>query len=272
MRYPPLRLQPSAADCGRAMRARPRIAHAAVRIQVVRPDRHLAVAARDIQHIGRPGQPGDPAAQRGQQPPPLLDRHVEPRGPRRGIELVQVVRLHPRGQHGAEQRLQRRGAVVDAAQQHRLAEQRDARAPARGAARRARPAVNSRAWLACTTSQSGFSVAIAVGQRVGHPVRIGHRHARVDAQHVRYAESPTAPRRSRPAGAATASADRRRSGSPRGSPDGRRTRRRPPPAPPRSARRRPARHARGGSRSGNRPGRPAAASAARGRGSDAPRP
>ena len=85
--------------------------------------------ARDIQHIGRPRQSGDPAAQLRQQLPALLDRHVEPCGAGGRIELVQIVRLHARGQHRAKQRLQRRGTVVHAAQQHRLAQHRQLREP-----------------------------------------------------------------------------------------------------------------------------------------------
>ena len=50
---------------------------------------------------------------------------MEARRARRGVELVQVIGLHPRRQHGAEQCFQRLGAVVDATQQHRLAKYRN---------------------------------------------------------------------------------------------------------------------------------------------------
>ena len=54
------------------------------------------------------------------------------RGARCGVELVQVVGLDAGREHGAEQGLQRRGAVVDAAQQHGLAQQRHAGAAQAG--------------------------------------------------------------------------------------------------------------------------------------------
>ena len=57
----------------------------------------------------------------------------------RQVGVVQVIGLHPHRDQAAKQRLEGRRIVVDAFQQHRLAEQRDARPrqpPGCGLARR----------------------------------------------------------------------------------------------------------------------------------------
>lgn len=82
---------------------------------VVRADGNFAVAAGDVEHVGRPGEAGDAAAQRPQQALTFGDGNVKARGAGSRIKLMQVIGLHARGEHGAEQSLQRLGCVVNAA-------------------------------------------------------------------------------------------------------------------------------------------------------------
>ncbi len=106
--------------------------------QIARPDRRLAVAAGDIQHIFRLAQAGDAPAQGPHQLLPMLERGAQMRGARREIAVVQVVRLDPVLDEAAHQGFQRRRIVIDAAQQHRLAHQGNAGIgqPRAGSARR----------------------------------------------------------------------------------------------------------------------------------------
>jgi hypothetical protein len=81
-------------------------------VPVIGADGDFAEPAGDIEDIGWPGKAGDATPQRCQQRPPLVDRHVKTRGARCGVQLVQIVRLDPSGQHRAEQGLQCGGVVV----------------------------------------------------------------------------------------------------------------------------------------------------------------
>ena len=94
--------------------------------EIARPDRHLAVAARHVEHIGRLRQPAQPAAQRLHQGLAALDRNPEMPGAAHQVGMVQVVGLYARAHQGAHQRVQGLDVVVDAGQQHRLAHQRNA--------------------------------------------------------------------------------------------------------------------------------------------------
>ena len=78
-----------------------RITHGAA-IEIARADRDLAVAARNVQHVGRPGQARQPAAQRAEDALAILDRHGEMGGAAGWVKLVQVLRLHPGAEHGAK--------------------------------------------------------------------------------------------------------------------------------------------------------------------------
>ena len=53
------------------------VTHLVVRFQIIRADRHLAVSAGDVEHVGWPCQPGDTPAQCGEQAAAFLDRHME---------------------------------------------------------------------------------------------------------------------------------------------------------------------------------------------------
>ena len=61
--------------------------------QIVRADRRLAVAAGNVQHVGRLAQAGQPAAQRAHQLLAALDRGAQVRRAGREIAVMQVVRL-----------------------------------------------------------------------------------------------------------------------------------------------------------------------------------
>ena len=121
---------------GIGVRAAAPVPHAAVRRQVGRPDRDLAVAAGDVEHVRRLAQAGHAAAQGGHQRLPFGKAQAEVRRARREIGMVQVVRLDAGFDEAAHESCQRLGVVVDAAQQHALADQ--ARNRRRRAARRPR--------------------------------------------------------------------------------------------------------------------------------------
>ena len=86
----------------------------------------FARPARNIQHLGRRGDAGEPATQGRHQGAALGDRRVEMRRAGCRVELVQVIGLHPCGEHGAEQAFQRLGTVIHTAQQDGLAGQGNA--------------------------------------------------------------------------------------------------------------------------------------------------
>jgi len=83
------------------------------------------VPVRDVEDVGRLAETGDPATQGPHQRLTLGDRHPEMAGARREIAVVQVVGLDPRLDEGPHQPGERRGVIIDPAQQHRLAEHRN---------------------------------------------------------------------------------------------------------------------------------------------------
>ena len=86
--------------------------HSSVRAQVIRPDRRLAVAARDIEHIGRLAKSGSAAVQRAHQRLTFGDGGAQMRRAGRQIGVVQVIGFDPafdqRAQQGAERLRHRR--------------------------------------------------------------------------------------------------------------------------------------------------------------------
>ena len=95
-------------------------------LEIVWADRRFAVAAGNIEHIGRLAQPREPSAQRPHQRLPLLDAGAPVRRARREITMVEVIGFDPALDQGAHQFAERRRVVVDAAQEHALAQHRDA--------------------------------------------------------------------------------------------------------------------------------------------------
>src|SRR5580700_2162053 len=85
-----------------------------------RCDRHLAIAARDIEHVGGLTEPRDPAAQDLDEPSPFLDAEPEMAGAAGEIGMVQVIGFDPHRDETAEQRLQHGSVIIDPAQQHAL--------------------------------------------------------------------------------------------------------------------------------------------------------
>ena len=138
-----------------------------------RAERRLAAAARHVEHVGRPGQAGDAAAQLAQQGAPFGDGHREARGAGRGVELVQVVGLHPR-------RAAWRGTALPAPPRcrSRRAAARSGRAGPRrrrGAGARAppapRPRTRARGWRARRGTARGPCRARAAGPASPAPGR-----------------------------------------------------------------------------------------------------
>ena len=242
-----------------------------VGIQVMRPDRYLAVPARDVEHIGRPRQAGDTAAQ-------LRRAAAGPLRSARGSVRCQGRRRAGAGNTASPARPAWRGTAPPAPPRCRS---RRAAAPIGRAPESPRAwirriavrasGVNSRAWLACSTSHIDLSVSKRCGQR--SVTRSGSATGtRVWMRRISICGI---------ADSAWTIAASRRGDSISGSPPVRITSRIAGRGGEpvigclqfgrRSAGRHRGRHARGGSRSGNRPGRSAAASAARGPGSGAPR-
>ncbi|EGE58736.1 hypothetical protein RHECNPAF_280035 [Rhizobium etli CNPAF512] len=89
-------------------------------------DDGLAVTARDIEDIGRLAKPGNPSAQRRDDPLPLVDRQSEVAGAGREIRMVQVIGFDADLDEGLHQLGKHVGIVIDALQQHRLADHCDA--------------------------------------------------------------------------------------------------------------------------------------------------
>ena len=169
----------------------------------------------------------------------------------------------------AHERAERFDVVIDAAQQHRLRQHRNARIdqPRAGRARLLRQLAR---MIGVQHDERRLVGAQRRDQRRVDPLRRHDRHARVHADHAVREEWPRAAARRRRCAAPKASADRRPKGSPPRSADGSRHSRAPQSsAAAESASAAPARPFRGGSRSGNRPRRHGRASAARGRDSGA---
>src|SRR6266576_6478464 len=93
--------------------------------QIARADRRLAVAAGNIEHICRLAQSGHPPPQGAHQFLAVLERGAQVRGARREIAVMQVIGFYSAFDEGPHQRLQCGGIVVDAAQQHGLADHRN---------------------------------------------------------------------------------------------------------------------------------------------------
>src|ERR1700726_3735899 len=78
-----------------------------------RPDRHLAVTARQVEHIGRLAESGHREAEGAGYPLARSDRGAEMRGAAREIAVMEVVGLDPHGDEAAQQRGQDGRVVVD---------------------------------------------------------------------------------------------------------------------------------------------------------------
>src|SRR5262249_34690241 len=94
-------------------------------MKVVRSDRRFAVPARNVEHVSRLTKPGEPAAQRTRESLALLDGRLPVRGARRQVTVVKIVRLYAALDQGAHELTQCLCIVVDAAQQHGLAQHWD---------------------------------------------------------------------------------------------------------------------------------------------------
>lgn len=151
------------------------------RFDVGRADRRLAVATGNIEDIGRLAKAGDPTAQRPHQVLAGGQRCAKMAGSRRQVAVVEVVGLHPVLDEGPHQLPEGFGVVVDAGEQHRLADQRDAgvgEAGDGGAGRRGEFAGMIRVYR----HPSGDARRRQRGdQRVRHPFRRDHRDAGVEA-------------------------------------------------------------------------------------------
>ena len=103
------------------------------------------------------------------------------RGAWRQIAVVQVVRLDATFDESAHQRFERRRIVVDAAQQHRLADERNAGVGEFCAGRaRLRGQFARMVRMYCDPGRGALDLQ-RIDQRGGHPSRIGDRNTRVDA-------------------------------------------------------------------------------------------
>ena len=148
---------------------------------ILRIQRHLAEAAGNIEHIGRLRQAGQPRPQGPRQRQPLFDADAKMRGARRQVGMMQIIRLDAVLDKGAHQVGQRLDIVIDALQQHALADQRDL-----GFAqpRNGRPRLRRKfAGMIGMDRHPGGDAGRDQGgdQFVAHPRRIDHRHAGVPA-------------------------------------------------------------------------------------------
>src|SRR5262245_199646 len=114
--------------------------HGAARLRwfghdVARADWRLAVTARNVEHVGWLAQPGIAAAQGAHHRLALANAGAEMPGAGRKIAMMQVVRLDAALDEGPHQLAQGLGIVIDAAQQHALAQHRDAGIDEPGAGR-----------------------------------------------------------------------------------------------------------------------------------------
>src|SRR5271166_27076 len=91
-----------------------------------RGDRHLAVAAGNIEDIARLAQTGDAAAKSADETLAGRDTGAEMRGAPGEIGMVKVIGLDPHRDETSEESLQHSCIVVDAAQQDGLRQERDA--------------------------------------------------------------------------------------------------------------------------------------------------
>src|SRR5689334_4360958 len=91
------------------------------------PYGRLAMPARNVEHIGRLAQPGYTATQGANKRLAIRDCRAQMAGTGREIAMVQVVGLDAVLDQRSHQRRERVRIVVDAAQEHALAEHRQAR-------------------------------------------------------------------------------------------------------------------------------------------------
>src|SRR5215472_8906763 len=89
-------------------------------------DRHLAVAAGNVEDIGWLAQPGNPATERANETLASRDTRAEMRGASGEVGVVKVVGLDPHRDQTPKQGPQHRRVVVDAAQQNGLRQEWDA--------------------------------------------------------------------------------------------------------------------------------------------------
>src|SRR5690606_21111986 len=149
-------------------------------LQEGRADRHLAVAAGDVEYIGGLAEAGDPAAQSAHQLLPLGNAHPEMPRAASEIAVVQVVRLDPVLDEGPQQSCERFRLVVDAAQQHALAEKRDARVGEPGTGASGGPGELVR-MVGVDDDIGRLRPAQCLDEVLRNPHRIDDRNAAVDA-------------------------------------------------------------------------------------------
>ena len=119
------------------------------RTGVARSDRHLAVAARQVEHVGRLAQARDSPAQPPHQRLALAPAPVRNcAGAGRQVGMVQVVGLDPHRHEAAEQRLERRGSSLTPRSSTVWPSSGMPACAEPPAGRAAPPAVSSRGWLA----------------------------------------------------------------------------------------------------------------------------
>ena len=90
----------------------------------------------------------------------VLDAGAPMRGARRKVAVVKIVGFDPAFDQGAHQFAEHRRLIVDAAQEHGLAQHGNAGMTRRAQAARA-SAVSSRAWLACSTTYVALPRALS---------------------------------------------------------------------------------------------------------------
>ncbi len=117
--------------------------------EIVRADRRFAVAARNIEHVARLTQAGQAPAQAAHQILSGRDVGAQMAGAGRQIAVMQVVRLDAAFDQRAHQLAKHFRRVVDAGQQHRLRQQRNAGIGHARDRPRAPAGVSSRGWLMC---------------------------------------------------------------------------------------------------------------------------
>src|SRR6266702_8168204 len=93
--------------------------------QIARTDRRLAVAAGNVEHVIRLAQPGDPPSQVTHQLLTVLKRGAQMRRTGREIAVMQVIGFYAAFDKSPHQRFQRCHIVINATQQHRLADHRN---------------------------------------------------------------------------------------------------------------------------------------------------
>src|SRR5258705_7410556 len=91
------------------------------RRQIVRTDRCLAVAARNIDHVIGLAQSGDPPPQGTHQFLPVLERGAQMGRAGREVAVMQVIGLDAAFDERPHQRFESRCVVIDTAHLHRLA-------------------------------------------------------------------------------------------------------------------------------------------------------